>query len=192
MHLAETVVQALGARPQTHTAFSIVRFEEVFDGPGTLMESLAQAIEAGGPVRLSHPQATTHVLSRAEAAALVIQAGALARGGEVLVLDMGEQVRVEEVARSMIVLMGLKVRDHRHPFGDIAFEYDGLGSDQGLNDKQQRVRERCIPTEHPAITLLADEAQPVPEAVERILEALHAAMHNRDEHGVRAILRAVV
>ena len=104
----------------------MVRFGNVLDSSGSVVRRFRRQIEAGGPVTVTHREMIRYFMSIPEAAGLVIQAGAMASGGDVFVLDMGEPVRIDDLARSMIRLMGLEVRDEAHPDGDIAIEYIGL------------------------------------------------------------------
>jgi FlaA1/EpsC-like NDP-sugar epimerase len=124
--LAEMVLQARAAEGACNTVFTMVRFGNVLDSSGSVVRRFRRQIRDGGPVTVTHPDMIRYFMSIPEAAALVIQAGAMATGGDVFVLDMGDQVKIDELARSMIRLTGLEVRDAEHPDGDIAIEYIGL------------------------------------------------------------------
>jgi FlaA1/EpsC-like NDP-sugar epimerase len=124
--LAEMILQARAADEGSRTVFTIVRFGNVLDSSGSVVGRFRRQIGAGGPVTVTHPDAIRYFMSIPEAAALVIQAGAMATGGDVFVLDMGEPVKIDALARSMIRLMGREVRDAQCPDGDVAIEYVGL------------------------------------------------------------------
>ena len=125
--LAEMALQARTANGKgKHTVFTMVRFGNVLDSSGSVVRMFRHQIAAGGPVTVTDPDAFRYFMSIPEAAALVIQAGAMAAGGDVFVLDMHEPVKIDDLAKSMIRLMGLEVRDATHADGDIAIEYIGL------------------------------------------------------------------
>ena len=123
--LAELVLQARAASGGS-TVFTMVRFGNVLDSSGSVVRRFREQIKAGGPVTVTHPDVTRYFMSIPEAAELVIQAGAMAKGGEVFVLHMGEPVKIDDLARLMIHLSGLEVRDAQTPGGDIAITYTGL------------------------------------------------------------------
>ena len=135
--LAEMVLQARDAAngKRKHTVFTMVRFGNVLDSSGSVVRMFRRQIEAGGPVTVTDPEAIRYFMSIPEAAALVIQAGAMATGGDVFVLDMDEPVKIDDLAKSMIRLMGLEVRDAMHPDGDIAIEYIGLRHGEKLHEE---------------------------------------------------------
>ncbi len=128
----------------------MVRFGNVLDSSGSVVRRFRRQIEAGGPVTVTHREMIRYFMSIPEAAALVIQAGAMATGGDVFVLDMGEPVKIDDLARSMIRLMGLEVRDASHPDGDIAIEYVGLRDGEKMYE-ELLIGENIIPTEHARI-----------------------------------------
>src|SRR5690606_8131838 len=112
--LAEMVLQALAAM-STDTRFSMVRFGNVLGSSGSVVPRFRQQIRDGGPVTLTHPEITRYFMTIPEASQLVIQAGAMSRGGDVFVLDMGQPVRIIDLARRMVELSGLSVRDENNP-----------------------------------------------------------------------------
>lgn len=120
--LAELVLQGLQER-QANTRFCMVRFGNVLDSSGSVVPLFREQIRRGGPVTVTDPQVMRYFMTIPEAAQLVIQAGSMATGGEVFVLDMGQPVRIADLARHMINLMGLTVRDRDHPEGDIEIQY---------------------------------------------------------------------
>ena len=148
--LAEMVLQARAAEGKAPTVFTMVRFGNVLDSSGSVVRRFRRQIEAGGPVTVTHPDMIRYFMSIPEAAALVIQAGAMATGGDVFVLDMGEQVKIDDLARSMIRLMGLEVREAAHPDGDIAIEYTGARDGEKLFE-ELLIGENVSPTEHQRI-----------------------------------------
>ncbi|HSN71579.1 MAG TPA: nucleoside-diphosphate sugar epimerase/dehydratase, partial [Steroidobacteraceae bacterium] len=123
--LAEIVLQGLHERG-SGTRFCMVRFGNVLESSGSVVPLFREQIRKGGPVTVTHPDVIRYFMTIPEAAQLVLQAGSMAKGGDVFVLDMGKPVRIEDLARRMINLMGLTVRDVVHPDGDIEIVYTGL------------------------------------------------------------------
>ncbi|MGV1014421.1 MAG: polysaccharide biosynthesis protein, partial [Methyloceanibacter sp.] len=117
--IAELILQALAEEHPT-TIFTMVRFGNVLDSSGSVVKLFRSQIKAGGPVTVTHPEVIRYFMSIPEAAQLVIQSGAMATGGDVFVLEMGTPVKIDDLARTMIRLSGLEVRDEEHPEGDIA------------------------------------------------------------------------
>lgn len=150
--LAELVVQAL-ADAGGATRFSIVRFGNVLGSSGSVVPLFRDQIAAGGPVTLTHADVSRYFMTIPEAAQLVLQAGAMASGGEVFVLDMGEPVLVRDLALNMIQLSGLSVRGPEHPDGDIEIEIIGLRTGEKLHEE----------------LLIGDDPSPTPH--ERIMQA---------------------
>ena len=136
--VAEMIVQAISDL-QTEgggiTVFSLVRFGNVLNSSGSVVPIFRRQIAAGGPVTVTHPDVTRFFMTIPEAAQLVIQAGAMAAGGEVFVLDMGEPVSILEFARRMIELSGLTVRDEKNPLGDIQIKIIGLRPGEKLYEE---------------------------------------------------------
>ncbi|EMU6510669.1 polysaccharide biosynthesis protein, partial [Shigella sonnei] len=123
--LAELVLQALSAR-QSQTRFCMVRFGNVLGSSGSVVPLFEKQIAQGGPVTLTHRDIIRYFMTIPEASQLVIQAGAMGHGGDVFVLDMGDPVKIYDLAKRMIRLSGLSVRDDKNPDGDIAIEVTGL------------------------------------------------------------------
>ena len=131
---AEMVLQALATLPH-NTCFTMVRFGNVLDSSGSVIPLFRKQIKAGGPVTVTHIDIVRYFMTIPEAVELVIQAGAMAKGGEVFVLDMGEPVRIHDLAEKMINLSGLSVRDENNPDGDIEIQYTGLRPGEKLYEE---------------------------------------------------------
>jgi UDP-N-acetylglucosamine 4,6-dehydratase len=192
--LAEMALQARAAeRPSEHrgrTVLAMVRFGNVLDSSGSVVRRFRRQIEAGGPLTVTHPEMIRYFMSIPEAAGLVIQAGAMARGGEVFVLDMGEPVRIDDLARSMVRLTGLEVRDDDHPDGDIAIAYTGLRDGEKLYE-ELLLGANISPTEHPRIMRSREPCLPRHE-LDAVLAELRAGMADGSDAAIRATLARAV
>ncbi len=187
--LAELVLQALAAE-SSRTRFTMVRFGNVLGSSGSVVPKFRQQIRDGGPITLTHPEITRYFMTIPEAAQLVIQAGAMAKGGEVFVLDMGEPVRIFDLARRMIELSGLMLRDEENPEGDIAIEVSGLRPGEKLYE-ELLIGDNPEPTTHPRIMRAREEFKPWPVLSERLAE-LEAALSAGDILALRTLLMQVV
>jgi FlaA1/EpsC-like NDP-sugar epimerase len=147
-------------------------------------------IRAGGPVTVTHPDVVRYFMTISEAVELLLQAGAMGRRGEVFVLDMGEPVRIQDLARRMIHLMGFEVCDIEHPHGDIAIEYTGLRPGEKLYE-ELLIGENVVATDHPMI-MRAEEAVIEGEPLWSIIEQLREAAEQLDCERVRRTLRRAV
>jgi FlaA1/EpsC-like NDP-sugar epimerase len=172
--LAELVFQA-AADGGAKTIFTMVRFGNVLDSSGSVVRRFRRQIHDGGPVTVTHRDVIRYFMSIPEAAGLVIQAGAMAKGGAVFVLDMGEPVRIDDLARTMIRVAGLEVRDEDHPLGDIAIRYIGLRPGEKLFEELLLDEERMTETEHPRIRQ-NQEPFLAQHVLDRELAKLEAAM----------------
>jgi FlaA1/EpsC-like NDP-sugar epimerase len=188
--LAEMVLQARAANGAGRTVFTMVRFGNVLDSSGSVVRRFRSQIEAGGPVTVTHRDVIRYFMSIPEAAGLVIQAGAMATGGDVFVLDMGEPVKIDDLARSMIRLMGLEVRDTEHADGDVAIEYIGLRHGEKLHE-ELLLGENITPTEHPRILKSREPCLTAPELANE-LDALRAGMEADDVQAIHAVLTRTV
>jgi FlaA1/EpsC-like NDP-sugar epimerase len=188
--LAEMVLQARAADGRGKTVFTMVRFGNVLDSSGSVVRRFRRQIKDGGPVTVTHPDMIRYFMSIPEAAALVIQAGAMATGGDVFVLDMGEQVKIDDLARSMIRLTGLEVRDAEHPDGDIAIEYTGLRDGEKMFE-ELLIGGNVSPTEHPRIMRI-DEPFLVTSDLDPVLDALRVAMADGSIAAIKATLARTV
>lgn len=187
--LAEMVLQALSAEGG-QTRFSMVRFGNVLGSSGSVVPKFRQQIRDGGPITLTHPEITRYFMSIPEAAQLVIQAGAMAKGGEVFVLDMGQPVRIQDLALRMIKLSGLSVRDNDHPDGDIEIEITGLRPGEKLFE-ELLIGDDPRPTQHPRIMQAREDFLPWERLVVE-LAALDTALQHSDIDSIRSALTRLV
>lgn len=147
--IAELILQGLAQR-QTKTRFTMVRFGNVLGSSGSVVPLFRQQIKQGGPVTVTHPDIIRYFMTIPEAAELVIQAGSIGKGGDVFVLDMGDPVKIIDLARRMIHLSGLEVRDKNHPDGDIEIQYTGLRPGEKLFE-ELLIGDNVSGTEHERI-----------------------------------------
>lgn len=148
--MAELACQAMAA-DQSKTTISMVRFGNVLGSSGSVVPLFNKQIAAGGPITLTHPDVTRYFMTIPEAAQLVIQAGAMAHGGEVFVLDMGEPVKIMDLAKRMITLSGLKIKDQHNPNGDIEIVIAGLRPGEKLYEELIIDGDNIEKTQHPLI-----------------------------------------
>ncbi len=187
--LAELILQGL-AGEGTNTRFCMVRFGNVLDSSGSVVPLFREQIRKGGPVTVTHPEVERYFMTIPEAAQLVIQASAMAQGGDLFLLDMGESVRIFDLARRMIRLSGLEIRDDEHPDGDIEIRFTGLRSGEKLRE-ELLIGADDLPTQHPMIRR-AREGHPPWPAIRDCLDRLDAAARDFDYPAARAILREAV
>jgi len=155
------------------TVFSMVRFGNVLGSSGSVVPLFKKQISAGGPLTITHPDIIRYFMLIPEAAQLVIQAGAMAHGGEVFVLDMGEPVRIADLARSMVRLAGLTERTPAQPDGDIEIQFVGLRPGEKLFE-ELLIGNSVVPSDHPRI-MSAHERHIDPVLLDKMLESLRAA-----------------
>ena len=187
--LAEMALQAL-ASTSTSTKFSMVRFGNVLGSSGSVVPKFRQQIRDGGPITLTHPEVTRYFMTIPEAAQLVIQAGAMAKGGDVFVLDMGQPVKIMDLARRMVELSGLTVKDEQHPEGDIEIALTGLRPGEKLYE-ELLIGDNPKPTVHPRIMKAREEFIPWAE-FEAKLNALEIALNVNDVGVVRLMMQQLV
>ncbi len=172
------------------TRFSMVRFGNVLGSSGSVIPLFRQQIAHGGPVTVTHPEVTRYFMTIPEAAQLVLQAGAMAEGGDVFVLDMGEPIRILELARRMVALAGLTVRSNQHPSGDIDITFTGLRPGEKLYE-ELLIGDNPLPTGHPRI-LRAQEERFEWHVLQARLGELEAAVQSGELQRMRALLKALV
>lgn len=187
--MAELVVQDRQNRGGG-TIFTMVRFGNVLGSSGSVIPLFRSQIQSGGPVTLTHPEVTRYFMTIPEASQLVLLAGSFAEGGEVFVLDMGKPVRILDLARSLIELSGLTVRDAANPDGDIEIAMTGLRPGEKLYE-ELLVGDNTMPTPHPKILRAAESHLP-PDAMDAVLSRLGALLDDRDADALRALLSDVV
>lgn len=191
--LAEMVLQALAANQstsKTSTKFSMVRFGNVLGSSGSVVPKFRQQIRDGGPITLTHPEITRYFMTVPEAAQLVIQAGAMAKGGDVFVLDMGESVKIMDLARRMIELSGLTFKDDQNPDGDIGIEITGLRPGEKLYE-ELLIGDNPKPTSHARI-MKANEDFITWSDLEAKLGSLEVALNVNDVSLIRAMMQQLV
>ena len=199
--LAEMVLQAMsaanpaviakgGTPPAVRTTFSMVRFGNVLGSSGSVVPLFREQLNAGGPLTITHPEITRYFMTIPEAAQLVIQAGAMGTGGDVFVLDMGQPVRIIDLARRMVELSGLTVQDELHPDGDIAFKITGLRPGEKLYE-ELLIGDNPIATQHPRIMKAQEQFLPWP-ALEAKLNTLNIAVEVNDVPSIKALLTELV
>ncbi|MEN7341933.1 MAG: nucleoside-diphosphate sugar epimerase/dehydratase [Pseudomonadota bacterium] len=186
--LAEMVLQSLAATKPA-TVFCMVRFGNVLASSGSVVPLFREQIRSGGPVTVTHPEITRYFMTIPEAAQLVIQAGALANGGEVFVLDMGEPVKIIDLAVRMIHLMGLEVMTDSAD-GDVEIVFSGLRPAEKLYE-ELLIGSSVSGTPHPRI-MQASEQFPSEDRLRDVLESLRAAMKTSDFAALRNILLETV
>ena len=172
--LAELVCQALSQKNNpnnNHTLISMVRFGNVLGSSGSVVPVFTKQIAQGKPITVTHPDVTRYFMTIPEAANLVIQAGAMAKGGEVFVLDMGAPVKIVDLARRMIQLSGFEVKDEAHPYGDIEITYTGLRPGEKLYEELIIGEDNVEDTDHPLIMQAMETNFPLAD-IEKMLNEL--------------------
>jgi FlaA1/EpsC-like NDP-sugar epimerase len=187
--LAEMMLQALQTEHPL-TRFVMVRFGNVLGSSGSVVPLFREQIRAGGPVTVTDAEMTRYFMTIPEAAELVLQAGALGTGGEVFVLDMGEPVRIVDLARRMIGLAGRSVRDSDRPDGDIEIQFTGLRPGEKLFEELV-INADLQRTSHPGVLQAREEYWPWKVLEKRLVE-LEASLDQRDAAGVRRCLREML
>lgn len=187
--MAEMVLQALAATC-LDTTFSMVRFGNVLGSSGSVVPKFRQQIRDGGPITLTHPEITRYFMTIPEASQLVIQAGAMAKGGDVFVLDMGRSVKIIDLAQRMIELSGLTLKDELNPDGDIEIEITGLRPGEKLYE-ELLIGDNPKPTSHPRIMKAHEEFIPWAD-LQTKLGALELALNANNVGAIRQMMKMLV
>lgn len=172
------------------TRFTMVRFGNVLGSSGSVIPLFHKQIQAGGPLTVTHPKITRYFMTIPEAAQLVIQAGSLGLGGDVFVLDMGEPVKIVELAEKMVHLSGLSIRSDKNPHGDIVINFSGLRPGEKLYE-ELLIGDNVAATSHPMI-MRASEEFLTWDALKVRLQALLTGVEENDYVAVRQILKSTV
>lgn len=186
--LAELCLQGLSET--SSTCFSMVRFGNVLGSSGSVVPLFRNQIGHGGPVTVTHPEITRYFMTIPEASQLVIQAGSMAAGGEVFVLDMGQPVKVVDLARRMIELAGLRERSAQDPDGDIEIVFSGLRPGEKLYE-ELLIGDNPVPTDHPQI-MMAQEGKLSLDDLNAALARIDGALERQDARAVRLYLSQAV
>lgn len=183
--LAELIIQDFDSRSRK-TKFSMVRFGNVLGSSGSVVPLFKKQIAAGGPVTLTHPDVSRYFMAISEAVHLVIEAGNFAAGGEVFVLNMGEPVKISELARNLIEKSNLTVRDEANPDGDIEFRYIGLRPGEKLFE-ELLINPNTITASHPKIFIAVEKRLKRTELA-KVLRSLNKAIEDNDSLALRRIV----
>ncbi len=184
--VAELVLQALAAN-NPETCFSMVRFGNVLGSSGSVVPLFRKQLAEGGPLTVTHEEVTRYFMTIPEAAQLVLQAGAMGQGGDVFVLDMGQPVKIMDLARRMIQLSGLSVRDAAHPDGDIEIAVTGLRAGEKLYE-ELLIGDNPQTTEHPRI-MKAHEPYVPWEQLKPELDSLYVAAERNDVAAIKVFMQ---
>ena len=168
----------------------MVRFGNVLDSSGSVIPLFRKQIKKGGPVTVTHPDVTRYFMTIPEAAQLVLQAGALGDGGDVFVLEMGDSIKIDDLAHSMIHLSGLEVCDAENPDGDITIEYTGLRPGEKLYE-ELLIGDNVTGTKHPKIMRAAEEKITWAQLLD-FKEKFEMACNDFDTQKVKVLLEEVV
>jgi len=187
--VAELTLQALD-KIQSKTCFTMVRFGNVLDSSGSVIPLFKNQIKKGGPITVTHSDIVRYFMTIPEAVSLVIHAGAMAKGGEVFLLDMGEPVRIYDLAVKMIQLSGLKVLDENNPKGDIEIQFTGLRPGEKLYE-ELLVSGKFIPTKNKMI-MRAEEQMITWNKLEPMLVEIKEAAKNSDNEKIYNLLKTLI
>jgi FlaA1/EpsC-like NDP-sugar epimerase len=186
------VLQALAEKniSNNSTVFSMVRFGNVLGSSGSVVPLFRQQIKTGGPITLTHDEITRYFMTIPEAAQLVIQAGAMATGGDVFVLDMGEPVKIIDLAKRIVELSGLSLKNKENPNGDIAIEITGLRPGEKLYE-ELLIGDNPLPTNHQRIMKSHEQFLPWDE-LNSYLDSLDISLTENNVPLIRKILKDIV
>lgn len=188
--VAELILQNMASNKNSRVVYSMVRFGNVLDSSGSVVPVFRKQIREGSRVTVTHPDITRYFMTISEAATLVIQAGSLAKGGEVFLLDMGKPIKVLDLAKTMIRLSGSTVKDDENPDGDIEIEFTGLRPGEKLYE-ELLVGADAEGTEHPKI-MRALEEQLSGEDIRAVLQDIRNAINDLSPQRLRKVLSSAV
>jgi FlaA1/EpsC-like NDP-sugar epimerase len=188
--IAELIFQAAAARYGSRTTFCMVRFGNVLGSSGSVIPLFQRQIARGGPLTITHPEVSRYFMLIPEAAQLVIQAGAMAKGGDVFVLDMGEPVKIVDLARTLIALSGLTEKSSQNPGGDIEIRYVGLFPGEKLHEELLTDGVVC-PSEHPRIMRMKENALR-PSVLDTFITCLMMACETHERPMIEAMVKSIV
>ncbi|KLN65598.1 polysaccharide biosynthesis protein [Vibrio sp. VPAP30] len=187
--MAELGLQALAEQENANesgTRFCMVRFGNVLGSSGSVIPLFKKQIASGGPITVTHPDIIRYFMTIPEAAQLVIQAGAMGKGGDVFVLDMGEPVKITDLAVNLIQLSGLELKDDNNPYGDISIEFSGLRPGEKLFE-ELLIGDNVGETAHPRIMTANERFLPLDEYI-KVIDNLDKACHNFEHDKIRELL----
>ena len=188
--IAELIFQAAASKADSGTTFCMVRFGNVLGSSGSVIPLFQRQIAHGGPLTITHPDVARYFMLISEAAQLVIQAGAMAKGGDVFVLDMGEPIRIVDLARTMIVMSGLTERTPAKPDGDIDIKFVGLFPGEKLNE-ELLTDGLVYPSEHQRIMRMKENALHA-GVLETYITFLMMACDTNDRGMIESMVKAIV
>jgi FlaA1/EpsC-like NDP-sugar epimerase len=188
--IAELIFQAAAARHGSRTTFCMVRFGNVLGSSGSVIPLFQRQIARGGPLTITHPEVSRYFMLIPEAAQLVIQAGAMAKGGDVFVLDMGEPVKIVDLARTLIALSGLTEKTPQNPGGDIEIRYVGLFPGEKLHEELLIDGVVC-PSEHPRIMRMKEKSLR-PSVLDTFINCLMMACETHERPMIEAMVKSIV
>jgi FlaA1/EpsC-like NDP-sugar epimerase len=188
--IAELIFQAAAVKHGAHTTFCMVRFGNVLGSSGSVIPLFQRQIARGGPLTITHPEVSRYFMLIPEAAQLVIQAGAMAKGGDVFVLDMGEPVRILDLARTMIAMSGLTEQTSQNPGGEIEIKFVGLFPGEKLHE-ELLTDGVVFPSEHPRIMRMKENALR-PSVLETCITCLMMACDTHERGMIESMVKAIV
>jgi FlaA1/EpsC-like NDP-sugar epimerase len=188
--IAELIFQAAAIRSASATKFCMVRFGNVLGSSGSVVPLFKSQIERGGPITITHPEVVRYFMSISEAAQLVMQAGAMATGGDVFVMDMGEPVKIVDLARTMLAMCGLKEKSAKNADGDIGIEFIGLRPGEKLYE-EMFAGDDAIPSRHPRI-MTTTEYVIDPDVLAQQVAYLTVACATNDKAMIKFLVQKLV
>lgn len=188
---AELIIQAYSKMPElSRTKWTMVRFGNVLGSSGSVVPLFTEQIKSGGPITVTHPEIIRYFMTIPEAAQLVIQASVLGHGGDVMVLDMGEAVKIVDLAKRMIHLSGLELKDMDNPDGDIEIKFTGLRPGEKLYE-ELLIGDEMLDADHPRI-MRAKETSKDWHLLESAIKDLDQAINTGNSDAIRSVLMEVV